>query len=90
MHGDYFNLNIPLTAAAAPLCLQVKSLVEVAYRRAKDLVQQNIGVLHKVAEVLMEKENIDGDEFQQIVLASQAEQYLKEDAEGVSIPYQTA
>jgi hypothetical protein len=36
------------------------------------------------------QENIDGDEFQQIVLESQAEQYLKPDAPGVSIPYQAA
>lgn len=67
---------------------EVKQLVERAYRRAKDLVQSNIDVLHKVAAVLIEKENIDGDEFQQIILASQAEQYLKQDAPGVTIPYQ--
>jgi hypothetical protein len=36
----------------------------VVRRRAKDLVQTNIGVLHKVADVLLEKEQIDGDEFQ--------------------------
>lgn len=38
----------------------------------------------------MEKENIDGDEFQQIILESQAQQYLKQDAPGVTIPYQAA
>jgi cell division protease FtsH len=59
-------------------------------RRAKDLVQSNIDILHKTAAVLMEKENIDGDEFQQIILESQADQYLKQDAPGVSIPYQSA
>lgn len=69
---------------------EVKDLVERAYRRAKDLVQSNINILHKVAAVLIEKENIDGDEFQQIVLESQAEQYLKPDAPGVTIPYQAA
>jgi hypothetical protein len=58
-------------------------------RRAKDLVQSNIDILHKVAAVLIEKENIDGDEFQQIVLSSQAENYLKDDAPGLSIPYQS-
>ncbi len=68
----------------------MKELVERAYRRAKDLVENNIDILHKVAAVLIEKENIDGDEFQQIVLASQAKQYLKKDAPGVSIPYQAA
>ncbi len=36
----------------------------------------------------MEKENIDGDEFAQIIQQSQAEQYLKKDAPGVAIPYQ--
>lgn len=69
---------------------EVKGLVERAYRRAKDLLQSNIDTLHKIAAVLIEKENIDGDEFQQIILASQAEQYLKQDAPGVTIPYQTA
>ena len=46
--------------------------------------------LLQVAAVLMEKENIDGDEFQQIVLESQAEHYLKHDAPGMTIPYQKA
>jgi cell division protease FtsH len=67
---------------------EVKQLVERAYRRAKDLIQSNLDILHKTAAVLMEKENIDGDEFQQIVLESQARQYLKQDAPGVTIPYQ--
>jgi hypothetical protein len=70
------------------LPLQVKHLVERAYRRAKDLVQSNINILHDVAAVLMEKENVDGDEFQRIILASKAKQYLKQDAPEVSIPYQ--
>jgi cell division protease FtsH len=68
--------------------MQVKQLVERAYRRAKDLVQSNISILHDVAAVLMEKENVDGDEFQRIILASKAKQYLKQDAPEVSIPYQ--
>ena len=34
------------------------------HRRGKDLVQTNIKILHRVAEVLLEKEQIDGDEFQ--------------------------
>lgn len=42
----------------------------------------------QVAAVLVEKENIDGDEFQKIILESQVEQYLKADAPGVTIPYQ--
>jgi cell division protease FtsH len=68
--------------------MQVQKLVERAYRRAKDLVQSNIEILHKVAGILMEKENMDGDEFNRIILESKAKQYLKEDAPSVSIPYQ--
>eukprot|EP01023_Acetabularia_acetabulum_P046648 TRINITY_DN4832_c0_g1_i1.p1 TRINITY_DN4832_c0_g1~~TRINITY_DN4832_c0_g1_i1.p1 ORF type:complete len:714 (-),score=210.84 TRINITY_DN4832_c0_g1_i1:195-2336(-) len=68
---------------------EVQKLVEQAYRRAKDLVQTNIDVLHKTASILMEKENMDGDEFQRIVIESGASQYLKEDAPEVQIPYQT-
>ncbi|KAG2452567.1 hypothetical protein HYH02_002804 [Chlamydomonas schloesseri] len=77
-------------ATADEIDREVKELVERAYRRAKDLVENNIDILHKVAAVLIEKENIDGDEFQQIVLASQAQQYTKKDAPGVTIPYQAA
>ncbi|KAJ9505686.1 hypothetical protein QJQ45_022439 [Haematococcus lacustris] len=69
---------------------EVKQLVECAYRRAKDLLTSNIDVLHKIAAVLVEKENIDGEEFQAIIMESQVEQYLKKDAPGVTIPYQAA
>lgn len=73
---------------ASDIDSEVKALVEVAYRRAKDLVQSNIDILHKVAAVLIEKENIDGDEFESIIQESKAQQYLKSDAPGVAIPYQ--
>jgi cell division protease FtsH len=77
-------------ATADEIDREVKDLVERAYRRAKDLIQSNIDILHKTAAVLMEKENIDGDEFQQIIMESQARQYLKADAPEVKIPYQAA
>merc|ERR1740127_452107 len=66
---------------------EVKELVTKAYRRAKDLVSINIDVLHKVADVLMEKENIDGDEFEKIMFNAKSELYLKEDNLEVVVPY---
>merc|ERR1719238_2095302 len=69
---------------------EVKALVEVAYRRAKDLVQENIQCLHDVAEVLLDKENIDGDEFEQIMLKAKAKLYLKDDNSAVDVPFKTA
>ena len=62
----------------------------VFFRRAKDLVQSNIGVLHKTAAVLLEEENLDGDEFLKILMESQAEQYLKSDSPDTTVPYKTA
>ena len=69
---------------------EVQALVEVAYRRAKDLVQENIECLHAVADVLLDKENIDGDEFEQIMLKAKARLYLKEDNASIDVPFKTA
>jgi cell division protease FtsH len=66
---------------------EVKELVTRAYRRAKDLVSINIDVLHQVADVLMEKENIDGDEFEKIMFNAKSELYLKQDNPDVAVPY---
>ena len=60
------------------------------YRRAKDLIQSNIAILHKTADVLMEREQIDGEEFQRIILEAQAEQYLKADEPQITVPYKDA
>ena len=81
----HFDWCIAILEAAAGLTLGLP-----CRRRAKDLVQTNISILHKVAAVLLEKEQIDGEEFQNIILEEQAAQYLKEDAPGVEVPYQTA
>ena len=42
----------------------LQDIVDRAYRRAKDLVQQNISVLHECADLLMEREQIDGEDLQ--------------------------
>jgi cell division protease FtsH len=47
-------------------------------------------VLHNTARVLMEREQIDGDEFQRILVQNKVQQYLKQDAPDVAVPYQDA
>jgi cell division protease FtsH len=69
---------------------EVKDIVDRAYRRAKDLVQQNINVLHECADLLMEREQIDGEDLQALLVEAQAEQYLKPDEPSVTIPYRSA
>lgn len=45
---------------------EVKSIVDNAYNTALEILKNNIEKLHAVAGVLLEKEKIDGDEFEAI------------------------
>ena len=45
---------------------EVKSIIDNAYRTCEDILRQNIDKLHAVAGVLLEKEKIDGEEFDAI------------------------
>ncbi len=55
---------------SALLDKEVKALVDEAYETAERLLKENISKLHAVAEVLMEKEKIDADEFERIYVES--------------------
>ena len=43
---------------------EVRALVDQAYRRAKDLIQSNLPVLHRIAAVLVDREQMSGEELQ--------------------------
>ena len=45
---------------------EVKSIIDTAYKTAEEILRRNIDKLHAVAGVLLEKEKIDGDEFDKI------------------------
>ncbi|MBR2240210.1 MAG: ATP-dependent zinc metalloprotease FtsH [Clostridia bacterium] len=45
---------------------EVKAIVDNAYKTAEDILKANIDKLHAVAGVLLEKEKIDGEEFDAI------------------------
>ena len=45
---------------------EVKRIVDHAYNRAKDILTQHVDKLHAVAGVLLEKEKIEGEEFDRI------------------------
>ena len=45
---------------------EVKSIIDKAYKNAEEILRRNIDKLHAVAGVLLEKEKIDGDEFEAI------------------------
>ena len=45
---------------------EVKKIIDNAYRNAEEILRANIDKLHAVAGILLEKEKIDGDEFDAI------------------------
>ena len=45
---------------------EVKSIIDFAYKKALEILQEHIDKLHRVAGVLLEKEKIDGEEFDEI------------------------
>ena len=60
-HGRNFSEEV-----GAEIDKEVKKFIDEAYNRAEELLSQNINKLHAVAAALLEKEKIDGEEFQQI------------------------
>ncbi len=46
---------------------EVKRIIDTAYKRTEDILNENMEKLHNVANVLLEKEKIDGEEFEQIM-----------------------
>ncbi|MFU7516692.1 ATP-dependent zinc metalloprotease FtsH [Clostridium sp. HCS.1] len=60
-HGRNFSEEV-----GAEIDKEVKKFIDEAYNRAEKLLSQNINKLHAVAAALLEKEKIDGEEFQRI------------------------
>ncbi|MBC7087377.1 MAG: ATP-dependent metallopeptidase FtsH/Yme1/Tma family protein [Tissierellales bacterium] len=52
---------------AAEIDKEMRNIIDRAYHKAESLLKENIDVLHRLAQALMEKETIDGKEFEAIV-----------------------
>jgi len=50
---------------------EVKSIVETAHHKARTLLSKNVDKLHKLANALLEKEILDGDEIDKILSGEQ-------------------
>ena len=53
---------------AAVIDAEVRSLVDVAYSRAKQVLVENRNVLDQLAEMLVDKETVDSDELQRLLI----------------------
>jgi len=52
---------------------EIKSIVETAHEKAKQLIQENIVRLHDVANMLLEREILDGDEIDKVLKGEKLE-----------------
>lgn len=57
-------------ATALEIDNEIKKIVNESYKKAKTLLEENIDLLHKLAEVLLDKEVVDGKELDDLVKQS--------------------
>ncbi|NLY46027.1 MAG: ATP-dependent zinc metalloprotease FtsH [Tissierella sp.] len=51
---------------AATIDSEMRKLIDTAYHKAETLIRENIDVLHRIADALLEKETLDAREFEEI------------------------
>ena len=51
---------------AAIIDEETKRIIDTEYKKAENILKENIDKLHAVAGILLEKEKIDGEEFDEI------------------------
>ena len=49
---------------ATQIDAEVKSIIDECYKKAKDIIEENMDVLHACANLLLEKEKINKEEFE--------------------------
>jgi len=62
-HRDYSEETARMIDA------EIKKLVDQAYERAKSVLSENLDILHKLAEVLLDKETVLGIELDEMIMA---------------------
>ena len=55
---------------AATIDTEVRDLVDVAYNRAKQVLQDNRLILDKLAAMLIDKETVDAEELQELLASN--------------------
>jgi cell division protease FtsH len=64
---DFTQMKDYSEQTAIEIDTEVRSIIMDAYERAKDLLRSDLTVLHKMAEVLLEREVLDGTEIDDII-----------------------
>ncbi len=66
---DFTQLQDYSEHTAVEIDAEVRRIIQASYQQAKDLLASNIDVLHKIAEALLDKEVLDGNEIDEIIRA---------------------
>ncbi len=61
---DYGHTKAYSDTTANSIDSEIRSIVEDCYEKAKEMLKEHMDVLHKSAELLLEKERINRDEFE--------------------------
>jgi cell division protease FtsH len=64
---DYAHTRNYSEETAAIIDNEVKKVIDSCYDKAKQILTENIDKLNKLADILLEKEKIEGDEFDRIM-----------------------
>jgi cell division protease FtsH len=64
---DFTQIQDYSEGTAQEIDREVRRFINEAYERAKRLVSANLPALHRMAEVLLEKESLDGQEIDEIL-----------------------
>jgi cell division protease FtsH len=62
-HRDYSE------ATAQKIDEEIDKLIKNAYQRATDVLSENLDILHKLAESLLEKETVLGKELDELIVS---------------------
>ncbi|MDP2891975.1 MAG: ATP-dependent zinc metalloprotease FtsH [Bacillota bacterium] len=62
---DYGQQRIYSEDVAAAIDGEIKKIMDEAYKRAEDIIKANVSKIHKLAEVLLQKEKLNAEEFEE-------------------------
>jgi cell division protease FtsH len=63
---DFAHTRSYSEEVAALIDKEVKNLIDTAYSKTVSILKEHINTLHRVAEALLEKEKLEGHEFEAI------------------------
>ena len=55
---------------AATIDKEVKNIIDSAYEKTINILKEHLATLHRIAEALLEKERLEGNEFEELFSAT--------------------